>query len=107
MGIIHALTRHVLDLLAPGSGKRRGTTRPAVNATARAEASRAAPSSLPTHRSPYGLHPLLDGASTVMVRPYLDAGERKRECARRSRTRGRTSTCQLSPPQARQLAEVR
>ena len=61
MGIIHALTRHVLDLLVPGSGSRRGSPRPTVNAIARApEASPAAPSSLPAHRSPYGLHPLVD-----------------------------------------------
>ncbi|MGC3001915.1 hypothetical protein ACPF8X_26960 [Streptomyces sp. G35A] len=26
---------------------------------------------LPAHRSPYGLHPLLDGAETVAVRPYV------------------------------------
>jgi hypothetical protein len=26
---------------------------------------------LPAHRSPYGLHPPLDGAATAAVRPYL------------------------------------
>lgn len=28
---------------------------------------------LPSHRSPYGLHPLLDGRETVAVRPYVAA----------------------------------
>lgn len=30
-------------------------------------------SSLPAHRSPYGVHDLLDGAATVAVRPYVIA----------------------------------
>lgn len=28
---------------------------------------------LPSHRSPYGLHSLLDGAETAAVRPYVAA----------------------------------
>lgn len=28
---------------------------------------------LPSHRSPYGLHPLLDGSAPVAVRPYAAA----------------------------------
>jgi hypothetical protein len=32
---------------------------------------------LPAHRSPYGLDALLDGASTVTVRPYLAAHEQR------------------------------
>ncbi|WP_200309285.1 hypothetical protein [Streptomyces adelaidensis] len=30
-------------------------------------------STLPVHRSPYGIHGLLDGAATVAVRPYVAA----------------------------------
>ncbi|MDX2932936.1 hypothetical protein [Streptomyces ipomoeae] len=40
--------------------------------------------SLPTHRSPYGLATPLDGAATVAVRPYVTAHEqrqRRRELA--------------------------
>ncbi|PNG18300.1 hypothetical protein C1J00_31825 [Streptomyces cahuitamycinicus] len=33
---------------------------------------------LPAHRSPYGLNTLLDGTSTVTVRPYLAAHEQRR-----------------------------
>jgi hypothetical protein len=35
-------------------------------------------SSLPIHRSPYGLHDLLDGTATVAVRPYVTAYEQHR-----------------------------
>lgn len=43
-----------------------------------------ADTSLPVHRSPYGLHDLLDGAATIAVRPYVTACEqrqRRRELA--------------------------
>jgi hypothetical protein len=32
---------------------------------------------LPTHRSPYGLHGLLDGTATVAVRPYVTIYEQR------------------------------
>ncbi|MBP5863024.1 hypothetical protein F3K40_13600 [Streptomyces sp. LBUM 1478] len=40
--------------------------------------------SLPTHRSPYGLHEIHDGTTTIAVRPYVTAHEqrqRRRELA--------------------------
>lgn len=107
MGIIHALMRHVLDVFAPGTGRRRGATRPAVDVPERApEATLVATSALPAHRSPYGLNTPLDGAATAMVRPYLAAVERKRECAFRSRSRGRTPSCSATPARTRRFAEA-
>ena len=35
---------------------------------------------LPAHRSPYGSATVLDGASTVTVRPYLAAHEQRQRC---------------------------
>ncbi|MFF4257507.1 hypothetical protein ACFY1L_40610 [Streptomyces sp. NPDC001663] len=69
-------------LLAPGTGRRRKprtlrgpfprlhlTPVPPVHPTA----------SLPHPRSPYGLHAPLDGADSLLVRPYLAAHEREAE----------------------------
>lgn len=47
-------------------------------------AGRRRPDPLPTHRSPYGLDEVFDGAQTVAVRPYLAVHEqrlRRRELA--------------------------
>lgn len=87
MGIIHALMCLMLSLLAPGTGRRRVGTRSAIPTLGQGwEAPREDTSQLPTHRSPYGLAtPPVDGAATVMVRPYVVAAEQ--ECARQSRRR--------------------
>jgi hypothetical protein len=109
VGIIHALMRQALDLFAPGTGRRRGPTHPTVDIAAlTTRAVHAAPSALPAHRSPYGLHTFFDGAATVMVRPYLVADEwsQEQEFARPCHSCGRTSSCPSSPPQARQFAEA-
>ncbi|WP_318810430.1 hypothetical protein [Streptomyces scabiei] len=42
---------------------------------------------MPAHRSPYGLHGALDGAMSVMVRPYVVEAEREWERARQHRRR--------------------
>ncbi|MCD9873637.1 hypothetical protein [Streptomyces guryensis] len=88
MSIIHAMARWILGVLAPGTGTRRATGRPAAPAPARA-AKPPRPTSvpLPTHRSPYGLPVPLDGRATAPIRPYVLAAERdhERECARRRR----------------------
>lgn len=58
-------------LLSPRGAHRRTGPRP-VPAVAPPSARRAvAGVPLPSHRSPYGLHTLLDGAETVAVRPYV------------------------------------
>ncbi|MCX5423327.1 hypothetical protein [Streptomyces sp. NBC_00078] len=86
MSIIHALLHRALALLAPGTGTRRATARPAAPAPAvKAPCPQAV--TLPAHRSPYGLPVPLDGRATALVRPYVLAAEREREqeCARRRR----------------------
>jgi hypothetical protein len=65
-------------LLAPGTGKRRRPRSrlhpfPCLHLTV------VRPASLPRPRSPYGLHAPLDGADSVLVRPYLVAHEREAE----------------------------
>lgn len=89
MGIIHALLRVCLELLAPGTGKRRATTRHLhPRRSAPAPTSRRFQTltpSLPPHRSPYGHHTPLDGHANAMVRPYL--ADHERHCARQRRRR--------------------
>ncbi|WP_371578686.1 hypothetical protein [Streptomyces sp. NBC_01314] len=120
VSIIHTLVKRVLGVWAPGTGRRRAGERTPVSAPDRvSEAPLAATSSLPAHRSPYGLHTPLDGAANAMVRPYLAAVaanamvrpypaavERKRECAFQTRARGRTPSCLAAPARTRQFAEV-
>jgi hypothetical protein len=92
VSIIHALLRWALDLLAPGTGKRRATPFPArpTTATNRSGAhgphSPAPASRLPGHRSPYGRDVPLDGHATALVRPYLATHERQRAQHRRRLT---------------------
>ncbi|MCP9958742.1 hypothetical protein [Streptomyces sudanensis] len=86
MGIIHAFTRLVLDLFAPGNGRRRAGARPAEPVDA-ARSPRPGPGAwrLPAPRSPYGLGGPLDGEATALVRPYLAAYEaRHRHAWRRT-----------------------
>lgn len=87
MSIIHAFLRWALGVLAPGTGRRR-MTGPRPTPPHRGippHRPRTLPQTLPVPRSPYGLHGPLDGAATVMVRPYV--AEAEREEARRSRRR--------------------
>lgn len=58
-------------LLAPGTGIHRAGTRP-TRPSLPAQPVAVRPS-LPTHRSPYGLHLPLDGTASRLVRPYLMA----------------------------------
>ncbi|MFG2939799.1 hypothetical protein [Streptomyces sp. NPDC048282] len=71
---------HWLRLLfSPGTGKRRRRPPfPHVHLTIE-------PPQLPGHRSPYGLVTLLDGAESVLVRPYLTAHEREAALQQRRR----------------------
>ncbi|MFE7834678.1 hypothetical protein ACFU53_00945 [Streptomyces sp. NPDC057474] len=87
MSIIHALLRCMLSMFAPGTGRRRAGSRPAVPPPPLPEAPSLAVSRLPTPRSPYSLDTdtPLDGAASPLVRPYLAAVER--EQARQSRRR--------------------
>ncbi|MGW1746313.1 hypothetical protein ACWCRD_11975 [Streptomyces sp. NPDC002092] len=78
MSIIHATARWILGVLAPGTGTRRATGRPAPARAPQAPRPTAVP--LPAHRSPYGLPVPLDGRATAPIRPYVLAAER--ECAR-------------------------
>jgi hypothetical protein len=95
VSIIHALLRWVLGVFVPGTGRRRAVAHPAAPATARVpEGARHVVVRLPALRSPYGLPELLDGASTVPVRPYVLAEERAhrgRECERAEQTRRRVA----------------
>lgn len=75
---MHDLIRRTLHwvrlLFAPGTGKRRRVHRHphlCVHITAVRRPSTPPPSYLPRHRSPYGLVTFLDGADSVLVRPYL------------------------------------
>lgn len=66
-------TVHRLSLLlTPGSGTHRAGTCPTRHALRPAHPASVCPA-LPMHRSPYGLHPPLDGAASRLVRPYLMA----------------------------------
>ncbi|MDX3671768.1 hypothetical protein [Streptomyces europaeiscabiei] len=70
-------------LFTPGTGRRRAGV-PLHVAPTPASWAETPPTPLPTHRSPYGLDEVFDGARTVAVRPYLAAHEqrlRRRELA--------------------------
>ena len=86
---IHAMARWILGVVAPGTGTRRASARPAaVPAPARTpQTPRPTVVPLPAHRSPYSLPVPLDGRDTALIRPYVLAAERdhERECARRRR----------------------
>ncbi|MGY6024195.1 hypothetical protein [Streptomyces spinosirectus] len=75
-------------LLAPGTGQRR-KSRSHRNPFPRHHLTPIRPApALPRPRSPYGLHALLDGADSALVRPYLAAQEREaEEAALRQRRR--------------------
>ncbi|GHH88305.1 hypothetical protein GCM10017771_33000 [Streptomyces capitiformicae] len=78
VGIIHAFLRWVLDVFKPGTGKRRADARPTPPASGHTpERPCTAALRLPAHRSPYGLHPVLDGETAAMVRPYVITWERE------------------------------
>ncbi|MEU9447150.1 hypothetical protein [Streptomyces sp. NPDC048277] len=76
-------------LFAPGTGKRRRRPHrppfPHVHLTLVRCPLTAEPPQLPGHRSPYGLAALLDGAESVLVRPYLTAHEREAALQQRRR----------------------
>jgi hypothetical protein len=83
VGIIHAFLGWVLGVFAPGTGRRRAGGPPSFEGPVW----RPDVESLPAHRSPYGLHGPLDGAASVMVRPYVVEAERECERARQHRRR--------------------
>ncbi|PJN32173.1 hypothetical protein CG717_13385 [Streptomyces sp. CB02613] len=105
MGIIHALLYfllELLELLAPGSGRRRGGALPvapvcvvrqteaAVQPRALARRGTSGRTGLARElaarpRSPYGLVERLDGEATALVRPYLVEHERGEEHVDRRR----------------------
>ncbi|MEI5523596.1 hypothetical protein WB401_20075 [Streptomyces brasiliscabiei] len=86
MSIIHAFVRWALGVVAPGTGRRRAASRPAVSPPVRRPHTAAtAPQRLPAPRSPYGLHGPLDGGATVAVRPYVVEAEREQERQARRR----------------------
>ncbi|MFG2127896.1 hypothetical protein ACGFNV_08855 [Streptomyces sp. NPDC048751] len=96
VSIIHALLRWVLDVCAPGTGRRRAGTRTAAVPTLAHETDAPGPAAvrLPVHRSPYGLPVPLDGRATAPVRPYVLAAERshrERELERARQTRRRVA----------------
>ncbi|WP_217171339.1 hypothetical protein [Streptomyces sp. AC512_CC834] len=70
---IGRLATWVSLLLNPRGTHRRTRPRPATR-TAPPPQSTTGVIPLPSHRSPYGLPTVLDGAETVAVRPYLLAG---------------------------------
>ncbi|MDX3831194.1 hypothetical protein [Streptomyces europaeiscabiei] len=81
--LIHRIASLMRLLLTPGTGTRRAGVRLRVAPTP-ASWAETPPTPLPTHRSPYGLDEVFDGARTVAVRPYLAAHEqrlRRRELA--------------------------
>lgn len=82
---IVVLFEWLLGVFAPGTGKRRATTDLSVSVSERwPKAPRSAALPLPAHRSPYGLHAVLDGETATMVRPYLAAWERERAAHERA-----------------------
>ncbi|MEU9246721.1 hypothetical protein [Streptomyces sp. NPDC048385] len=85
VGIIHALLRVCMGLLAPGTGKRRATTRRPHPHRPESRRFQAPTPSLPPHRSPYGHHTPLDGHANALVRPYLAPHER--HCTQQRRRR--------------------
>ncbi len=85
MSIIHAFLLRALNLLLPGTGRRRATSGTAtLPHTADVHAG---PARLPLPRSPYGADTPLDGAAAPLVRPYVVACEHVRERARQRRRR--------------------
>ncbi|KRD21120.1 MULTISPECIES: hypothetical protein [unclassified Streptomyces] len=90
---MHDLIRRTLEwmrlLLAPGTGKRRRIHRQrprlCLHFTAVRHEPGPAASQLPLHRSPYGLGGSLDGADSVLVRPYLAAHDRESALQQRRR----------------------
>lgn len=75
---IVVLLAWLLGVFAPGTGKRRAATDPAVPASEQQpEPPRSIALRLPAHRSPYGLHTVLDGETAAMVRPYVITWERE------------------------------
>ncbi|MFF0107734.1 hypothetical protein [Streptomyces hirsutus] len=72
--LIGCLIAWVRALFDPPGAHRRTGPRPAARPTAPSSPVRRAPRSpLPSHRSPYGLPTLLDGAGTTAARPYVVA----------------------------------
>ncbi|MDX5570311.1 hypothetical protein PYK79_53290 [Streptomyces sp. ID05-04B] len=90
---MHDLIRRTLEwvrlLLGPGTGKRRRTHRQrprlCLHFTAVRHESAPVGPHLPLHRSPYGLVGSLDGAESVLVRPYLAAHDREAALQQRRR----------------------
>ncbi|MGR6970493.1 hypothetical protein ACU639_12925 [Streptomyces cynarae] len=81
--LIRQLTEWLRLLFSPGTGKRRGTNfRPCLPVQAIAERTSIP---LPRPRSPYGLDTPLDGAGSLLVRPYLLADEQEAALQRRRR----------------------
>ncbi|RPE41655.1 hypothetical protein EDD90_4745 [Streptomyces sp. Ag109_O5-1] len=76
-------------LFAPGTGKRRRRPHrppfPHLHLTLVRCPLTAEPPRLPSHRSPYGLATLLDGAESALARPYLTAHEREAALQQRRR----------------------
>lgn len=71
MSIIHALLGRLLGVVAPGTGRRRATTRRTSPRHSYGPQSPTPAAPLPPHRSPYCHHAPLDGSATAMTRPYL------------------------------------
>ncbi|MFI8088400.1 hypothetical protein ACIF9R_08770 [Streptomyces sp. NPDC086080] len=60
-------------LLNPGGAHRRASSRAVFSSVPASPRPAATRPILPSHRSPYGLPSVLDGAETVAVRPYVTA----------------------------------
>ncbi|MDW8806557.1 hypothetical protein P1P68_17615 [Streptomyces scabiei] len=73
---IRRVTRRLRLLFIRGTGRRQAGDRLAVGPLLDRWTA-TAPTSLPAHRSPYGLDEQFDGAATVAVRPYLAAHEQR------------------------------
>ncbi|MEV6696562.1 hypothetical protein AB0M68_05260 [Streptomyces sp. NPDC051453] len=87
VGIIHDLLYLLLELLAPGSGRRRAGTLSAAPARQGVRRSGPARGTATRPRSPYGLVEMLDGEDAALVRPYLVEHERQEERAARQQRR--------------------
>ncbi|WP_149826072.1 hypothetical protein [Streptomyces tailanensis] len=95
---IVVLLAWLLGVFAPGTGKRRATMDPAVPASEqRPEAPLSTALRLPAHRSPYGLHPVLDGETAAMVRPYVIVWKRERASHERALQHRRRTALVLVP----------
>jgi hypothetical protein len=71
--LIGRLVAWVNLLFCPRGAHRRTGPRPEPSFTPFSPRPAAAGVPLPSHRSPYGLPSVLDGAGTVAVRPYVTA----------------------------------